>query len=270
MFSASSFIFNGIPSEFYNLYIGYSGKDSKAGAGESEEPASNDISLLTQKIYRRPSPLLYGVEQIPVLSFYLSMYIPNGGLDEQAFSKVSGWLFGNMQYGTLRICQNDMTDIYFRCFFTKPQTNRYGNFIRALNSTVVCDAPWGWRSPKTYNYSWLNTYDISQVINFYNETDNNYYTYPTKLVITANSFGGNITITNATDNGRQFVLTAAPYEVITFNCFDQTVSSSINPLPLQNFNGNWLRLLKGVNLLNVTGNPLSVAMTVERAVKIGG
>ena len=270
MFSASTFIYNNIPSEFYGVYIGYSGKDSKAGAGESEEAASGDVSLLTQKIFRRPQPLMYGVEQSVPFTFYLSMYAPNGGWDEGEYSKISNWLHGQQDYGILRMCQNDLLDVYFRCIFIKPQTNRYGNFIRAMNTYAQCDAPWGWKSPLTNNYSWANNYNVNENINFYNDTDNNYYTFPNPLIITASTFGGNITVTNTTDNGRQFILNALPNEVFTIDCYNQTIESNLNPLPLENFNLNWLRFLKGLNKLNISGNILSMEMTTERAVMVGG
>ena len=268
-FNALTFIWNGIPSEFYNIYLGYPDSGS-SGSGESTTDGSSNSTLLTQKIYRRTLQLLYGVEQATVLSFPLSMYIPNPGLDEQEFGKVSTWLFGQMQYGILRICQNDLQDVFFRCFLIGQKVIRLGNFITGIECTVTCDSPFAWKAPVTNNYSWTNAYNISEIINFYNDTENNYYTYPTKLIITANSFGGDIIITNATDNNRQFILTTSPNEIVTMDCYNQLISSNVTSLPLANFNNLWLRLLKGLNVLTISGNPLSVSMTTERAITMGG
>jgi len=71
-FVAKTFIFNNIPSEFFGLELGYTG-DSDEGGGEATYDTSSNSSLLTQKIYRNPRPLFFGVEQIPVLQFPLIM-----------------------------------------------------------------------------------------------------------------------------------------------------------------------------------------------------
>ena len=71
-FFGRTFIFNDVPSETYGLYLGQSGS-----SGEDTNAAGTDVSLLTQKIYRRPVPLFYGAEQTPVLQFPMSMYTIN-------------------------------------------------------------------------------------------------------------------------------------------------------------------------------------------------
>jgi phage-related protein len=131
MFYGKTFIFDGQPSEFYNLYLG-----ELNGSGEGTTTAQ-DVTLLTQKVYRRPVPLLYGAEQTPVLSFPLSFYSPDE-ITAESLSEISGWLFSQQNYKVLRICQNDMSDIYFNCFLTAPQITRVGNIIQAISCTVMC------------------------------------------------------------------------------------------------------------------------------------
>ena len=264
-FSARTFIFDSIPSEVFNVYLG-----TINDSGETTTDASNGISILTQKIYRRPSPLMYGVEQNTVLNVSLSMYMPDGGLDEQSFANVSSWLFGAQEYKILRLCQNDMLDVYLRCFLTDPKVTRIGNFVRGMTCTAVADSPWFWKTPKSYHYSWGDTQTISDTINFFNESENNYYTYPSSLILTANSAGGTISIINTADNDREFLLSISSGEIVTMDCYNQIISSSVANLPLENFNLNFLRFKKGLNVLNIMGGILSMDLTVERAVKIGG
>jgi phage-related protein len=264
-FFARTFIFNDIPSETYGLYLGVAGD-----SGESTNAVGTDVTLLTQKIYRRPVPLYYGAEQTPVLQFPLSMYSPNE-MTAADFSDTATWLFGQMAYKKLRICQNDMQDIYFNCFLTAPQIVRYGNLIKMITTTVICDAPWGWGEPGVYTYN-FNPNEYAPLFNarIDNISDDNFYTYPTNLIIKANLFGGAVTITNIEDNNRQFILSLSPNETVTLNCDLQTISSDATLYPLANFNLNFLRLIQGTNNLIIEGNVKEITMNVPTAIKIGG
>jgi len=262
-FYGNSYIFDGVPSEFYNLYLGQIG-----GEGESTMSGS-DVSLLTQKVFRRPTPYLMGAEQTPVLTFPLSAYVP-GELSAPDYSAIAGWLFGQQTYKVLRICQEDMQDVYFNAFFTTPEIIRIGNIIRAFTTTVVCDSVWGYREPKTYTYNNYAGYSTSDTIEFYNESANSAYTFPPSLVITANVFGGSVTITNVTDNNRQFIYSLDSNESVTFDNDLQTIISTTKTYPLSSFNKHWLRFLKGYNLLMFSGNIKSVGITTAPIeVKIG-
>jgi len=263
-FHAKNFIFDEKPSEFYNIYLGEFNNDSS----DIATPSSGDVSLLTQKLFRRPTPLFWGSEQLPVLSFPLALYSPDE-ISAPAFSEIGTWLFGQMEYKTLRICQNDLFDVFFNCFFAAPQSIRTGNIIRGLSCTVICDSPFGWKTPKYYDYTFTNQYLITDYVTFFNESADSAYTYPTELIITANIFGGSVTITNITDNSRQFILTLLPNEVVTLDCNHQFISSSLVTYPLYNFNLSWLRFLPGTNTLKIEGNVSEVEITSPVAVKIG-
>jgi len=271
-FSAKTFIFQDTPSEFLNLYLGGAESVSIAKSGEVSTAGGSDVTLLTQKIYRRPIPLFYGAEQTPVLSFPLSMYSPSDdGITPESYSEIATWLFGQMNYGKLRICQNDMQDIYFNCFLTAPQIIRVGNIIRMVDTTVVCDSPWAWKEPRTYSYSYdTNVETISDTQSINNESANNFYTFPTNLVITANIFGGSVDIMNTQDANREFILTLLPNEIVTINCDLQIISSNLVTYPLAGFNKNFLRLIQGVNDLTINGNVKSISITYPVATKISG
>jgi phage-related protein len=263
-FYAKNFIFNDIPSEFYNLYLG-----TFNGEGENITTGSDNVNLLTQKLYRRPVPLFWGAEQTPVLTFPLSVY-STSEITAQGYSEIASWLFGQQNYKVLRICQNDMVDVYFNCFLTEPEIVREGNIIRGFTATVVCDSPWGWKEPKSYVYTCNVNYYTTGYIKFLNESANSFYTYPTEVKITANLFGGTVTITNTSDASRQSILTVLPNEVITINSDLQTISSDLITYPLYNFNLNFPRFIRGVNNLVVTGNLYKLEITSPVAVKISG
>jgi phage-related protein len=263
MFYAKTFIFDDVPSEFYGLYLGGLGD-----SGEAITITSSDVTLLTQKLFRRPLPLFWGAEQTPVNQFQLSIYSPSE-ITTQHFSEVSSWLFGQMEYKTLRICQCDMMDIYFNCFLTLPQIIRVGNIIRGMTCTVVCDSPWAWREPKVYTYGY-GDYVVNDTVHLLNESANNAYTYPSNVTIHGGVMGGYATITNSDDASRQFIYNLARNETVSIDCENQILVSDIVTYPISSFNLNFLRFLRGYNTLAISGNIISLSITSPRAVKIGG
>ena len=266
-FYGHTFIFDEIPSEFYNLYLG-----EFNGSGDATTAASSDVSLLTQKLFRRPVPLLWGTEQTPVLQFPLSVY-STAEITAESFSEISGWLFGQQTCKKLRICQHDMTDIYYNAFLTAPQIIREGNIIYGFTCTVICDAPWGWHEPRYHEYAY-NPYEYSIADNIYflNASENAFYTYPTSLIITANLFGGQVSIVNVTDASRTLLIAPLlPNEVITINNDLQLMSSTLVTYPLYKLsNLIFLRLVRGTNNLVVTGNIAKFSIEYTLAAKIGG
>jgi hypothetical protein len=265
-FSATSIIFNDTPSEFFNIYLGNLGD-----SGEDIRPAGGDVSLLTQKIFRKPSPLFFGAEQQPVLSFPLNFYSPDE-IDAITFSKISGWLFGQQEYHRLYLCQNDMTDIYFNAFFTQPNIIRIGNIVRGFTTTAVCDSPFGWKSS-----GWIEYDNIvkPQTIEYFNPSDDAFYTYPVGdygLWITFDALGGSGTITNVSDNNRILLLeNIFPNDDIWMEPALQKIESYgyNDPNILEKFNFNWLRFVRGHNTLIVDGNINYIGFEFPIAVKIG-
>lgn len=249
------------------------------GSGESTTSGSNDISILSQKLFRKATPLFFGVEQIPVLSFPLYVYSETE-ITASAYSNISSWLFGQQNFQKLRIVQTDMADVYYNCFLTAPQTIRIGNEIRGFTTTVICDSPFAWKEPKTLSYTFAGYHTN---ISFFNESANSFYTYPTNMVIRANSFGGDVRITNTSDDSRISQLGISAYwptsyptltplfgnEVITLNCDSQLISSSSRSYPLQTFNQKWPRFIQGTNNLIIDGNIASLSFTYPVAFKAG-
>lgn len=265
-FYSSDFIFDGIPSEMYDLHI--TSRDD--GADVTTESASN-VTPYLQEIFRRPVQYLYGVQQTPILSFPVTLNSPNE-ITATDFGQIGKWLFGTQNYKKLQVCQGDMRHMYFNCFLTAPQIQRVGNLIVGCGATVTCDAPWGWEFPKTETFSYtLGGYTIASVERINNTSDNTFYTYPT-MSFTMNVFGGELSIINQDDDDREFLFTGlSPNEVITIDNDLQMITSSISGVyRLLNFNKNWMRYVSGINNLEISGNIASVSFTHQFARKIGG
>jgi phage-related protein len=266
-FFGRSFIYDGVPSETYGLYI--SNIDASA---INESMASSSMEVKEQKIFRRPAPYFLGATPSPKLQFEFSA-MSEDEIDADTFQLISRWLFSSRDYKKLQIDQEDIRNIYFNCMLVDPKIIRVGNLIRGFSATVQCDSPFAWMYPRTNVYTYTDPNVNNSPINFYNASDDaGSYLYPDSLIITMNNFGGDCTIVNMDDNNRLFYLAnLSPNEVITMNCNLQTISSSTGLKRLGNFNKNYLRLVPGINHLLVSGNISSLSMTTKFiAKKIAG
>lgn len=261
-FFGKTFLFDGIPSETYGLYI------TTPDGGESFSAGGSDVEPILEKIYRRPKPYIFGVEQSPTLSFPVEFfsYTP---IDANASTIIERWLFGQLQYKKLAIVQNDIQPIYFTCFLRNPQKRIINNLIYGYGCEVQCDAPWGWTNQKTKTYTYT-TDDVLDYKTINIQTDNNYYTYPT-ISFTTNVLGGRIYIINQSDNNREFGFTdLIGNETVTVNNDLGIITSSSGFLRAGNFNKNFFRFVKGNNVLEIGGNISSLSFSYQLAKKIGG
>lgn len=261
-FWGATFVFDGVPSETHSLYI------SSQDGGSVDVTGSSDVELFTESVLRRSTPYLLGVQQSPVLEFDVSLNSPRE-ITSVDLGIIQAWLFGHKQYKKLQIVQSDIQEVYYNCFLKNPRVNKDGNIIRGIRATVVCDAPWGWTFDKTKTYSYSSG-DINENIIFNNISDDNGYLYPT-VQFTMNEFGGNFTITNSSDGGRQFIFTdLTQNEVVTVNNDLNIISSSLGLRRLGSFNKKWFRMVRGVNQINFSGNVSEVKFTYKFAKKVSG
>lgn len=260
-FTALSFIFDNIPCETYGLFL-----ISKDGNGVLENMGSSSVELYTQKVYRKPKPYLFGVEQAPVLQFELSFASlePLSADDQRAIQR---WLFGHNQYKKLQIQQCDYYNYYFNCILTDPVITTIGNLPYQFTCTVICDAPWAWEFPRTISIP-NNVYDYTYVYN--NISDNNDYTYP-YITFTTNTTTNTVQVINKRDNNSGFTMrNINTRETITMDGEHGIITSSTGLLRFENFSGNFLRLLPGLNPINILGITTQFKMTVHNARKVSG
>lgn len=261
-FYASSFLYDNIPSETYNLFISEIG-----GGGNSTMSGSSSIDIYNKKIYRRAQPYFYGGTTGDVLKFDIQISSPDN-IDSETSQLIQKWLFSNRAYKKLMIVQPDMEDVYFNCIFNNPQVIRVGNLIEGYNATIETDSPFGWYFPKTKTYTYTDSV-INTSIVFNNQSDDRGgYLYPI-ISATMNSSGGDIVLQNASDSNRIFSFdNLSPAEVITVDNSLQTVSSSTGLRRLSKFNKKFFRLIPGVNNINVQGNISSLSITYQFVAKI--
>jgi len=260
---AMSFIWNGVPSENYGLYV------ANFDTGMINVSSGSDVEIYEQSIYRNPKPYFYGVSQRPKLEFDFTIVSENAisALDRNLIEQ---WLLGNMNYGILQFCQCDMDDTYYRVILTKSQNIYMGNLNYGLNIHAIADSPWAWRYPMTKTYTYPGNSITVANINYINMSADNDYTYPI-IIFDLNIVGTYFRLTNITDTNRLFEFTSLfANEIVTVDCNKKTIVSSTGLNRLSNFNNHFFRLLPGLNVLNVLAGIDYFSITTQDAVKIGG
>ena len=259
-FNGKNFIFDSIPSENYGIVI--------TSTGETSQEPLADIQPTTTRIYRRNKSFLYGVTPNPTLEFQIMFHSIDGYIDSVMFGLISQWLFGQQNYKKLQILQEDMSDVYFNCFLTKPEVIKYGNQIAGVKAVVVCDSPFAYTFDRTSTYTYVSP-PSDTVLTFDNLSHDSYYLFPI-VEFTMGASGGNLSILS-TEESRTFSFTGlAANEVITVNNDLQIITSSLALLRLSKFNKTFMRFVPGRNILRVTGSIVSLKFTYSFARKIGG
>ena len=245
-FYGRDFIFNDIPSEIYGLII------SSADSNETSN-GSNDVQLRTQQLFRRPKPFFYGVTQTPTLEFKAEISTTEDNLSEEDSELIQRWLFGQQNYKKLQIVQPDMENFYFMCFLKNPQIKRAGNLIRGYTFDVVCDSPFAYAPAKTSSYI---TSGATRSYTLYNESEDNFYTYPT-VTFTMLGGGGSVYIINSTDGSRVLRFNGlSTGEVLTINNDLQIITSSTGLRRLSSAASpiQFFRMVPGINNITISGN----------------
>lgn len=246
-FWGSSFIFDDVQSEVYDLRLFDFEPSNPSSIGEGGDALINE-----QWLYRREVPYFYGryYESPLEFDFTVGSFSPIDGATRHA---ISAWLLGRSNYLPLRIVQDDIVDITFNVIFTISPRLYVGNLNYALSLHARCDRPWGLYYPPTF----VRTYTINPVsdtANYYNMSTYGGYNKPI-TTFTMNSAGGTCTIVNQTDNNRTFTFTGlSPYETMTVDNDKGTIVSSASALRMTNFNKNFFRLIQGSNDLTISGN----------------
>lgn len=260
-------MYDSVPSETYDLRI------LDFETGESEGPAGGDSEIFEKYVYRKSRSYYYGRTQNTPLEFDLTIgsFDPISGIDRNLIEK---WLLGKARYMPFQIMQDDISDVIFNVIFTSSTVKYIGNVQRALTLHGRCDAPWGFTYPKRVYYNFTGENPVNYDFNFYNESANNDYLYPT-TEFQLNSIGTSFQLINYSDidssgSPRTFLFTGLqPNELVTINNDLQIVSSSSGEYRLSNFNKKWFRLVPGLNKLNIQSGIGTFEMTYSFAKKVG-
>jgi hypothetical protein len=244
--TSSEFIIDGIKSKD----IGIDGVSIiRINASEIQSPFMGAKSIIEEKIPNRDIPYFYGVSLEPI-EFSLKF----STLDKEYDSKVLfelGKIFGKRTYVPFQSV-DAMEKIYYVIATSPISIITYGQYRGWLEISLRCNAPWGWSLPE------VSTFDLSDItaptiIEIENKSNVNEYYYP-ELWIDLKGDSTGVILKNLSDGEREFQIQVEnTNEQFYFNNQLKQIESSIGKYRLSNFNKKWLRLLQGVNRLEVTG-----------------
>jgi len=155
---------------------------------------------------------------------------------------ITKWLFDRPTNYPLEILSKEYNGMHYNCRFVEQTEHNYGDGNHGWKCTIVCDAPWGWENENTVTYT-------SNNFVFNNYSDDTDYLTP-KLQFTTGSTGGNVTITNITDNNNIIECNnLSANETIIMDILGQ-VTSSTGLSRTNNFiKHNLLKMVSGENQL---------------------
>lgn len=249
------FIYNGVLSSTKKIVLAEMDGDYK----ETVNPYGT-YEVATDKPLRSKTSYLYGgyYSEQPRFSFKFATL---EYLSTEEIADIHNWLFNNDDgtYKKLEIVQDDLTGYHYNCILVNPQPTLVNGYMMAWECEIVCDSPFMWKDDVMYIPS-----NGSVQINNQSQYDKFIYV-PFEFKAT----GSTVTITNTSDNNRATTfnnLTSG--EVIKVDELHQ-IKSSKNIKRLKDSNGVFLRLVKGVNNITITGNYEYFSVTYREAKMIG-
>lgn len=266
-FSGCHFEYAGVSSRKYNLIFANANTarlTSLMGAYESSVVfnKSSNKNYLIRDIYNN-SPISFECEIVSEI---------DRGIELNERRIIERWLFAQDGYRKLYI---DMTDdvygeayelidgitkrLYFNCRFKNPEKLEYFGGIVGYKVTVECDSCMCWQDPIIKGYDVANAaIDSISRIDVNVDTDFIDYIYP-KVTITMGDEGGDIIITNETDDSSRQTrfLNLMPLESFM-------IRGDINYVSEGNYSKfsdkNFVRMRNGANTFSIHGNVQSIIM----------
>lgn len=256
-YGALSFIFDGIPSEAFGLFLCTVGEK-----GVKTYEGGSSVTIHTDKTPQMDFNYLMGVEHEEMFEFTMT-FASNEPKDKFDISLINNWLIGHSEYKKLQIIQEDMLDVYYNCILNDYKIVTFGNYAYAFECTVICDRPWALTNSRIYKYASPTT------IMHYNNSHSNRLIYP-KLTFTTNNVDATVSIVNASNKNWETKFQGLSNgETIVIDNQLQLISSSLGLRRLQNFNKHWFELVPKQNKLIVTGNVKEIIIEYNEIRKVG-
>lgn len=141
-FIARSFIFDGVPSEEFNLVIANVG-----GKNQSPGVVGSKLDIQEDRTPWRSRAIHYGTVGNDPLSFLIVFSIAkdHSYFDRYDIARIAKWLTNHQQYKKLVICQSDAESVYYNCIITELTQIEAGGKTIGFEAVVTCDSPFAYR-----------------------------------------------------------------------------------------------------------------------------
>lgn len=260
--SGSHFIYNGVASKNYSLV--FANVDTSRFTNLSGDVAS--VTIFSKHDGRNhfidenlsDSPLVFEAEVVTDNDHALNI---------RSRREVEKWLFHQSNYRklyidedcdpfaeTYEIVNGEYKQLYLNCRFINPTKIETAAGVVGYKFTVECDSRLAWQDPVVYDFALTSSGESSDaVIEVEVDTDVSDYVYP-KVTITMGTVGGDIIISNLTDDSTRTTAFSGLTQNITFIMNGNGVNYVSGDNYTKFENRNFIRLLDGVNTLSLYGD----------------
>lgn len=221
------------------------------GSGQEDVHFGNVAEIVEAKTVNQIKPIHFGVNYHEEPLEFSLVFGTDRPIDRYEMQNIALWLTGHQNYQWLQIDQPDMQDILYRCLITELTPISVGWVPHAFRATIRCDCPYAYGQQFEQKY----TIADSETILFRNESTIRSYFRP-DLIIKPASGATNISITNRSDEDREFAFADLPAGVeIHIDNEHGIITDAVSGYNLyDNFNMNFFRCVHGDNLLEVSGS----------------
>lgn len=235
------FYFNNQSSDDLGIYL------VKLDTGYIRHPFLSDKEIISEQIPGNDIPYVYDVRRKP-LKVTLTLSCIEGVWTTEKRRQIARWL-DNDEY-SLFYSVDDPNKWYYLQYVGGIDLNTNGNlqgYIEVEFENI---------SPYTYSPVYNKAFDFSTITSptqfeFINYGDNDLFL---ELEILKNG-DGDISIINTSDEGREFkFVNLANQETVYVDNKKRDIISDLGVYRYDNFNGNYLRLKRGVNSLQINGS----------------
>ncbi|MCY9737448.1 phage tail family protein [Paenibacillus alvei] len=237
------FSYDGKYSRTYGIY------NVRLDGSMYEENFSASRELHETTIRGNPVPYFHGVTYAP-LEFELTFAFSKKW-DDKTISEVVRWLCGQTYYKPLFLAENP-SKIYYCICVDDPKIVHNGCREGYVKLKMRCDSPYVYSNIRTDKVLDFSSNPNGSPVQFINYGD-----VICKPEITIEKVGaGDISIFNLSNKNMEFKFTGLADKEIVY--VDNEREDIITNIPLEyrydNFNNNYLKMVRGVNNLKIVGN----------------
>jgi len=252
-FYGSSFTFNGVSSDEFNLMIyDIGGEAQDNGQFTTREPVEDRLS-------RSYLPLYYGSAFNKPLEFRLVFGINPKGVDLRLpmdrwdMEAIATWLTGPDGYKPLEIEQGDLDAIHYKCMISELRQIAIGWETFAMSCRVRCDSPYAYTDEQKFGFN----VNLGLQADLYNRSTHcGYYLPEIRITNIASGLAGkSVSIKNLSDGGRETLLSDIPAGISEIVLDQQrgVIKSNTGENLYDCFNFRFCRLVRGKNILQFSG-----------------
>lgn len=267
------FMYDNTLSSKFGLYIA-----DINNSGADEQLLSAPVNYTVKKIPNRSKVYHIGVEVDGngtyefELSFFREADNPILASERNA---IAHWLSGGFKFKQLKIIQDDMCSAYYNCYFKNIRYHAITGYANGFSATVVCDAPFAWGNPKTIEKHFVKNandqYPNITELQLYNLSSDHNLTVPQLIEIDLGENENEFKIINTSNNNEffEFKNLVVGDKIRINDLYIIECLTRPNTVIVDNFYGEFLRLINGVNNIRIEGQIKRFKIIWQSGVKIG-